>query len=320
MGIIQDRHFGEEAAAVVRKVGAEVTDFRVGDRIVVAAGEAIANVANVDAWLARKIPDHISYPVAASFLTVTMTAIYALEHVARLQPGETVLIHSAAGGVGQMAIQIAQKCGARVFATCSGPKRAFLRETFGLADEDIFSSRDESFRNEILAATGGRGVDVVLNSLSGKLLEATWYCLAPFGRFVEIGKRDIHENAGLPMDVFRRNVSFSSVDMVLVVADGRRDLANRLIDEACTKVFEGELKVPEKLLEFPFSQVEQAFRLMQRGKHIGKIILVPDDGRGDENKVMVKKGYHLGTQLFSADKKYLIVGGLGGLGLKLAEW
>lgn len=316
VGLIQDYHFGEECAGVVTAVGVNAAkDFQVGDRIVVAAGECIANRARADAWLARKIPTGVSDVAAASFLTVTMTALYALHHVARLQAGDTILVHSAAGGVGQMAIQLAQARGARIFATCSQGKRKFLKEQFGFSDEQIFSSRDDSFRKDVLAATGGRGVDVVLNSLSGKLLEATWRSLAPFGRFVEIGKRDVHENAGLPMDVFRRNVSFSSIDMVLVVQQDKA-LTNRLIDEACGLVFGGKIRVPDSLLEVPFSDVERAFRLIQQGKHIGKVILVPGDG-----DVMLKpRGYHLLTRLFHPDKKYLIAGGLGGLGLKLAEW
>lgn len=316
VGLIQDYHFGEECAGVVTAVGSKAAgSFQPGDRIVVAAGECIGNRARADAWLARKIPPGVGDTAAASFLTVTMTALYALHHVARLRAGDSILIHSAAGGVGQMAIQLARDRGARIFVTCSQGKRRFLRERFGFADEQIFSSRDDSFRAGVLAATGGRGVDVVLNSLSGRLLEATWRCLAPFGRFVEIGKRDVHENAGLPMDVFRRNVSFSSIDMVLVVQQDK-ELANQLIDEACDLVFAGKIQVPESLLEVPFSDVERAFRLIQQGKHIGKVILVPGDG-----DVMLKpRGYHLLTRLFSPEKKYLIAGGLGGLGLKLAEW
>jgi acyl transferase domain-containing protein/NADPH:quinone reductase-like Zn-dependent oxidoreductase len=316
VGLIQDYHFGEECAGVVTAVGANAAgEFQPGDKIVVAAGECIANCARADAWLARKIPAGVSDTAAASFLTVTMTALYALHHVARLRASDTILIHSAAGGVGQMAIQLAQARGARILATCSQGKRAFLKARFGLAEEQIFSSRDDSFRADVLATTGGRGVDVVLNCLSGRLLEATWRCIAPFGRFVEIGKRDVHENAGLAMDVFRRNVSFSSIDMVLVVQQDKA-LANELIDEACELVFGGKLQVPDSLLEVPFSDVERAFRLIQQGKHIGKVILVPGDG-----DVMLKpRGYHLLAKLFDPSKKYLIAGGLGGLGLKLAEW
>ncbi|KAI3396833.1 hypothetical protein diail_11662 [Diaporthe ilicicola] len=316
VGLIQDYDFGEECVGVVNKVGPSAAkDFQPGDRIVVAAGECMANYARADAWLARKVPDGVSDTTAASFLTVTMTALYALHHIARLQADDTILIHSAAGGVGQMAIQLAQARGARIFVTCSQGKRAFLKERFGFSNEQIFSSRDDSFKADVLAATDGRGVDVVLNSLSGRLLEATWQCVAPFGRFVEIGKRDIHENSGLPMDVFRRNVSFSSIDMVLVVEKDRA-LTGRLIDEACKLVFGGQIKVPESLLEVPFSDVERAFRMLQQGKHIGKVILVPGDG----DVLLKPRGYHLLTKLFDPEKKYLIVGGLGGLGLKLAEW
>lgn len=318
MGFIQDWRFGEECAGIITKTGSDIdiSRFKAGDRVLMCADMSISNVARNKARHVRKIPDHVSFVVAASFITVTMTALYSLLDVGRLQPGETVLIHSAAGGVGQMAIQIAQQLGAKVLATCSEGKREFLHRQFGLQDSEIFSSRNDSFQQGVFQATNGRGVDVVLNSLAGKLLEATWQCIAPFGRFVEIGKRDIHQNSNLSMDVFSRNVSFSSVDM-LVVMGRNESLSQRLMDDACQKVFSGEIKVPETLLEMSFGDVEQAFRLLQQGKHIGKIILVPQP----DDKIMVApQTYSLTSGLFKEEKTYLLVGGLGGLGTAIAEW
>ncbi|KAF2096276.1 hypothetical protein NA57DRAFT_43427 [Rhizodiscina lignyota] len=316
MGIIQDWRLGLEFAGVVTKIGTDVdsSTFKLGDRVVAIGELSIANRTRVEIGNCRKIPDDMSFAQAASFLTITMTANYSLVELVRLRPNETVLIHSASGAVGQIAVQIAQSIGAKVFATCSAPKRAFLRQRFGLNDAQIFSSRDDSFRRGVMEATHGRGVDVILNSLSGKLLEATWQCIANFGRFVEIGKRDIHENASLPMEVFKRNVSFSSVDMQLIKRENPQ-LYRREIDAACRRVFQEGLDLPE-LLEVPFGDVEKAFRFLQSGKHIGKIVLVPTR----DDKVLVAPASYNMDPLFRPDKTYLLVGGLGGLGSILAEW
>lgn len=142
------------------------------------------------------------------------TAIYGLVDRANLRKGESVLIHSGAGGVGIAAIQIAHLRGAEVFTTVSTiEKKNFLVETLGVKRENIFNSRDSSFLPGILAVTNHKGVNVVLNSLTGDLLHDSWRCCARFGRFVEIGKRDLTEAGKLDMQVFRRNVSFTAFDV-----------------------------------------------------------------------------------------------------------
>ncbi|KAH8885836.1 hypothetical protein GQ53DRAFT_876671 [Thozetella sp. PMI_491] len=319
MGLIQDWGLGNECSGVVHAIGSKVdeTRFKPGDRVVASLRGAHATRVRINWQVCRKIPDSIDFPVAASFMTVTTTALYALLDLGRLTIGETVLIHSAAGGVGQIAIQLAQRAGAKLLVTCSESKRAFLREKFGLDDSQIFSSRDESFIQGVLAATQGRGVDVVLNSLAENLLQATWRCMAFFGRFIEIGKRDIHQNSRLEMEIFRRNTTFAAVDMVAVF-EKHRALANRLIDQACDLVFSGEIRVPDSLLEMPFSAAERAFRQLQLGKHIGKIILVPR--LDDMIRLAPLAPTVVDTPLFDAAKIYLLVGGLGGLGSAVAEW
>ncbi len=223
-----------------------------------------------------KMPDSMSFAQAAGLPVMLTTAYYSLITLGRVRAGETVLIHSAAGAVGQVAIQLAQRAGARVLVTCSQPKRELLRERYGLSDEAIFSSRDDSFVSGVLEATGGQGVDIVLNSLAGRLLHATWNCIRPFGRFIEVGKRDIHLNSNLGMEPFRRNVVFASVDMILVHELDPK-LSRELLRETLRLVFDGEIRPPEGLFEFSYGQVERAFRLMQLGRHTGKIVLVPDD-------------------------------------------
>lgn len=319
LGIIQDHQMGSECAGYITRIGAHVDNhaLKVGDRVIACRPDKCGHATFVHqaASLCFKIPDCISFATAGSISIVLNTAYYSLYDVARLQRGETVLIHSAAGGVGQVAIQLAQRIGARVLATCSESKRDILREQYGLKDSEIFSSRDDSFARRVLEATDGQGVDVALNSLAGKLLHATWSCIRPFGRFIEIGKRDIHQNTNLAMRPFRNNVTFSSVDLTLLY-DLRPDHARKLATEALDLFFAGDIKAPSGIHEFPYSQVDKAFRLMQLGKHTGKIVLIPDEN----DMVPVVPATYQNKALFDPNKTYLLVGGLGGLGTITAEW
>ena len=320
MGIVQDRNLGDECSGIVHRIGAGVdaSRFKPGDRVVACRpGQgAHSTFVRQPAALCLKMPDSFSFSVAASWSGVLTTAYYALIMVARLRPRETILIHSSSGGVRQMAIQLAQRIGANVFTTCSPGKRDFLKNHFGLSDSQIFSSRDESFVEDVMAATDGRGVDVVLNSLAGKLLTASWDCIATLGRFVEIGKRDIHQNANLPMAPFRRNVMFASVDLVLIY-ETQPKLAQYILEESAKLIFSGEVKPAHPIAEYTFEDVEKAMRLMQQGKHVGKVVLVP---RPEDKLPVTPERFNDLRSRFDADKVYLIMGGLGGLGTALAEW
>ena len=319
MGIIDDFRLGDECSGVVLRVGRDVdaNSFRVGDRVSAwRPGQgAHRSVVRNPASLCYKLKD-ISFAAAAAFPCVLTTAYYAFVHLARLQPGEHVLIHGAAGGVGQMAVQLAQNIGAIVIATCgSQAKRDILKSTYGLNDDHIFSSRDSSFVQDVLDLTNGKGVEVVLNSLAGDLLHHTWACIARFGRFVEIGKRDIHENAKLDMEPFRKNVSFASLDLITVF-EHKRSLGAEIFRESCKLVEDGAVRLPETITELPYAEAEKAFRLLQLGKQTGKLVLVPKKGE----LVPVSSPVYRDTKLFSPDKVYLLSGGLGGLGRTLAEW
>jgi len=317
LGIIQDYNMGNECAGVVERIGAGVADLVLGDRVVAyRPGQgAHGTLTRQPRGMCLKIPDDMSFALAASLPVTLTTAYYSLFTLGRLRQGETVLIHSGAGGVGQVAIQMAKSAGARVLVTCSEGKRALLKEKYGLSDAQIFSSRDDSFQRAVMDATNGKGVDVALNSLAGKLLHSTWACVAPFGRFIEIGKRDIHQNSNLGMGQFRKNVIFASVDMILVY-ELDPALAAELLQETFRMVISGEVSPPEGLFEFSYGSAERAFRLMQLGRHTGKIVL----GVDENEKVMVAPPTYHQTQLFRPDKTYLLVGGLGGLGTATAEW
>ncbi|KHN94311.1 polyketide synthase [Metarhizium album ARSEF 1941] len=318
MGIIEDFNLGDECAGICTKVGAKVKGFEVGDRVVAlrpGQGAHRSLVRNPASWC-YKLPDTMSFTDAAAMPLILGTAWFALDHTARLATGESVLIHAAAGGVGQMAIQIAQRAGAHIYATMGSPaKRQLLKDVYGLKEEQMFSSRDASFAKGVMDATGGKGVDVVLNSLAGPLLHASWACLAPFGRFLEIGKRDIHENSKIAMDPFRRNVLFASIDLVTMF-EKNEALGEKLFKECFALLANGEIRTPATIKEVPYSEVVKGFRLLQMGKHTGKIVLVPHP----EDMVPVMRGGYRHVRLFSSSKTYLLVGGLGGLGRALSQW
>jgi NADPH:quinone reductase-like Zn-dependent oxidoreductase len=210
---------------------------------------------------------------------VFATAYYSLFDIGRLLKGETVLIHAAAGGVGQAAIMLCQMIGAEIFATVgSTAKKTFLKETYNIPEDHIFFSRDTTFAKGIKHATKGRGVDLVLNSLAGDSLRATWECMAHFGRFVEIGKRDILANSGLEMAVFEHNATFSSVDLTVVAAE-RPQVMKRVLDDVFDLLRKGVVQPISPITIFPISNVEAAFRTLQAGKAHGKILVTanPDD-------------------------------------------
>lgn len=319
MGIIEDYKLGDECSGIIIRKGSQVDDsaFRIGDRVVAwRPGQgAHCSIVRNPAPLCFKLGE-MSFGVAAAMPLILTTAYYSLVDVARLQPGETVLIHSAAGGVGQMAVQIAHMVGAKVLATVgSQAKRDLMKAKFSLTDDQMFSSRDDSFVAGVMAVTNGRGVDVALNSLAGKLLHATWGCIAPFGRFIEIGKRDIHENSKIQMDQFRINVTFASVDLITMF-ERNKALGARLFQECCRLVHEGVISPPETVTELSYAEAQKGFRLLQMGQHTGKVVLVPSK----EDTVPVMPPSFRNTHLFNSSKTYLLVGGLGGLGRTLAEW
>ena len=191
-----------------------MSDLRPGDRVVVMAPGHFSTLESFPEWACEKLKDDEDYNVVSTIPLVFSTALYGLYDRAGLRTNETVLIHSGAGGVGIAAIQIAQLRGAEIFTTVSTEeKKDFLVERLGVKRENIFNSRDSSFLPGILAATNGKGVDVVLNSLTGDLLHDSWRACARFGRFVEIGKRDLTDAGKLDMQMFRRNVTFTAFDV-----------------------------------------------------------------------------------------------------------
>ena len=275
LGQLAGNHLGQECSGVVTKVGPNVQTIKQGDRICAISGSTIANLARCKADCAVLIPDSMSYPQGASIPIIYCTAQYCLAHVARLRPDETILIHAAAGGVGQAAIMLAQATKARVLATIGSlEKKEFLMQTYHIPEDCIFYSRDTSFAKGVLQATGDKGVDVALNSLAGEQLSATWQCMAPFGRFVEIGKRDITSNSNLEMARFEQNVSFTAVDLTALVQH-KPELLQEVFKEVMDLFQQDIIAAVSPIHEFAVSEVETAFRSLQSGKLMGKLVIVP---------------------------------------------
>lgn len=314
---------GREGAGVVTRVGANVTSVQPGDRVFFVFFKALkhtsafANYVRVPSWYASKVPAALSLAEATTLPVAYATAIVCLERVARLRAGEIVLVHSAAGAVGQACISIGQYIGARVFATAGTPeKREFLRKRFGL--QHVYSSRDDEFKDQVVNATDGRGVDVVVNSLSGHLLQQTWEVMAEGGRFVEIGRKDFLQNSNLSMRPFDRNVIFAGVDLAKRPSAELREVLSTVIDLATRGVIE-----PIRPLSFvPISQLQQGLRKLQQGQIVGKLIVTvsPDEVILGEVPRRLDLAGAIRSSLLSPEATYLVTGGTGGIGRSLAPW
>ncbi|KAI1748153.1 PKSKA1 [Xylaria castorea] len=317
MGIVpgDERMLGGEAAGVVTKVSPSVKGIEVGQRVVVFSRGCFANRVTAPFRRVHKIPDQMSFEEAATLCAVYLTSIYSLIDLASIGPGKRVLIHSAAGGVGIAAIQLAQYAGADIFVTVGTPqKRQYLQETFGIRDDRIFNSRNVDFAAQIMAITEDQGVDIVLNSLTGDMLDESFRILSDGGVFVEIGKKDILDRNSLAMEPFDRNISFRSVDMSHERAPD--DLVYRLMAKLFELIDEGHVKPISPIHQFSFDDAPSAIRLLRAGKHIGKIVL----SNGVNPKVTVPVRRAPKTLPLRYDACYLIVGGLKGLCGSLAVY
>ncbi|KAI1029050.1 hypothetical protein LB504_012981 [Fusarium proliferatum] len=315
LGQVIGEAFGQECAGVVTRVGTDVERVSVGDSVCGLLRGTFKTFARGSQWQFAKIPSTIDYAVAAAVPVVYTTAYYGLHDLARLQTGESILIHWGAGGVGQAAIQLAKAVGAEVFVTVGSiEKRDFVHEHYGIPLHNVLSSRDLSFVHGIKRLTDGRGVDVILNSTAGQTLRASWDCIAPYGRFIEIGKVDIFANAGLPMGPFKKSVTFSFFDIGLISLERGR-LFSRVLQDVVDLLAKGSITPPQPLHVYSYSDIQEAFRIMQSGSHMGKLVLKAQD----DDHVMVEPS-RKPTYYFDPDASYLLSGGLGGLGRSAARW
>ncbi|KAG8158602.1 hypothetical protein KVR01_011724 [Diaporthe batatas] len=315
MGLIPMTVLGLEGSGIVTKVGSQAAShFGVGDRVSFMGLGAHATRCRTDYRLAVKIPDSTTFPEAAALPIVYITAYHALVNQSRLRKGESALIHAAAGGVWQAAIQVAQRLGLVIYTTVgSQKKRKLLTDTYGIPEEHIFYSRDASFAKDIMRVTGGRGVDCVLNSLSGELLKASWECLAPFGTMIEIGLRDILDKEYLDMRPFAKGTTFTFLDTFGLLKE-KPDYLGGDLKDAFYFIRENSLQAPTPLSVQPFGKAGDTFRTVQQGRHRGKMVpSFEDDGPAP----VLRRAQD--SLRLNPDATYLLVGGLGGLGRSLAR-
>ena len=313
MGQIPDKLLGFDTSGIVRRVGSAVTKFKIDDKVAMYGHGSHRTIHRSKAEFCMLIPDGLSYEQAATIPVVHGTAWYGLVRLARVNKGQSILIHAAAGGVGQAAIQIAKHFEMEIFATVgSEVKRKLLRETYDISDDHILNSRDLSFVKGIKRLTKGRGVDVILNSLSGEALRQTWHCIAPFGTFLEIGIKDILNNTELDMRPFLQDATFGFFNLNHI-EKVRPDIMASIIEGAFDFQRRGISRPITPMVVYPISEVENAFRLMQTGKHVGKIALT--FGENDVVSLL-----NAGAAPFHIDQNaaYLLVGGLGGLGRSIS--
>lgn len=272
LGKLDEDHIGTECAGVVTRAG-DITNLQVGDRVMMGYGDTFKTYARGPYQCATKIPDTLSFTEAASLPTTLMTAYHALHEVARMRKEETILIHAAAGGTGQAAIQVSKYLGAEIYVTVgSNEKKQLIMTLYDIPEDHIFYSRDTSFSQGIKRMTSGRGVDVILNSLAGEGLIASWECIAPFGRFIEIGKRDILSRGKLPMFPFAKNVTFSAVDIALMRQE-RPSHIETILGDIMPLVADNKLRAAQPLQVYGVADIEHAFRNMQSGKNVGKLVV-----------------------------------------------
>jgi acyl transferase domain-containing protein/acyl carrier protein len=305
------RVFGDEVAGIVKAVGKKVKHLAVGDRVFGLAIFGLATQTLARGGDIRRIPEGLSFEEAVTIPVVFMTSWHALQNVARIRPRERILVHAGAGGVGMAAIQIALHLGAEVIATAGNSTKRALLETLGV--KHVIDSRRADFADAVMELTGRRGVDVVLNALAAEAIPMGLSCLAEFGRFIEIGKRDIYQNARIPLWPLRRNASFHVVAMDAVFS-GDESLTRDLLGEVAGLVEQGKL-APLPFRSFPACRIDAAFRLMASGKHIGKVVVAFPES------LVPRRGEPLPPAFaIRDDGTYLITGAFGGFGKVLAKW
>ena len=319
---------GPEGALIDCIIGGEIAGRRrdTGERVFgMSLCFGIATEAKTHEPLLMKIPDHWSMEDAATVSTVYMTCWYGLIERAQLQEGESILIHSGTGGIGQAAINICQHYKCKIFVTVSTEeKRNFLKKHYGLTDKQMFNSRDTNFEEEIMEATDGEGVDLVLNSLAEEKLLAGFRCVGDDGRFIEIGKYDFQMNNPLPMFAFIRNITFHGVALDKVSFLKKKSHLN-LVKKFEAWMYDGiknGMVKPLNRTVFRVNEVKEAFKYMMTGKHIGKVLVKIRDEEPSRGPMKAKPVKMMATAKtwFDPDKVYILIGGLGGMGIEIVYW
>nr|BBH87623.1 polyketide synthase [Thermosporothrix sp. COM3] len=301
---------GIECAGIITAVGPGIETVHVGAAVIALAPHAIGAYVTTDVRYVLPIPEPLCFEDAVTIPIAFLTASYALHTLGHMQPGERVLIHSAAGGVGLAAVQLAKLAGVEIFATAGTPeKRAYLQS---LGVQHVMDSRSLEFAEEVMRLTNGEGVDLVLNALAGAYIQKGLSVLRLCGRFLELGKRDIYQGSQLSLAPFRNNLAYHAIDLDKLIK-GRPGLIGGLLAAIGRKLDEGQI-TPLPYRSFALSDAEDAFRYMAQAKHIGKIVLTHQPQKARPKHVVSI------PVIVRAQASYLITGGLGGIGLTMARW
>lgn len=286
MGIVPENHhlLGLEGAGTIRRLGPGVKSFNIGQRVGIFEKGTFANRIIASTERTYALPDDLSFEDASTLPSVYLTSIYSMFNLASTKKGDRVLIHSASGGIGIACINLCKYLGAEIFATVgTDEKRSFLMGNFGIPSDHIFNSRDASFATDLMRETNGYGVDVIINSLTGDLLDASWRCIAEGGTMVEIGKKDLLARNSLAMDPFLRNASYRGFDM------SHKHVTDTLIAQLIAQMMDllarGHIKPISPIKTFNFDDIASAFRFMRGGNHFGKIVIT--DGPDAHPQVQV---------------------------------
>lgn len=311
---------GLECAGKIIRFGKNVSKYAIGDRVVGFGSSCFANRVVTKAAAVSYIPRSLSFEAAATIPSTFLTSYYALVHLGRLAPGEKILIHGAAGGVGLAAIQIARWCGAKIYATAGSNEKRQLLHMMGV--DYVLDSRSLSFAEDIMSITQGTGIDMVLNSLAGEAINRNLSILKPFGRFLELGKRDFYENTRVGLRPFRNNITYFGIDADQLMNE-RPELTAKIFNEVMG-LFETGILHALPYNRFEARDIVDAFRFMQQSLQIGKIIVTYQNGIPLAHTKSVdplsSKSSNKTRLKLDHQATYLITGGLGGFGLRTALW
>lgn len=300
---------GAECSGRISRVG-ENSRWSVGDEVIAVAPGSFGTHVTVNEALVALKPTGLTHQQAAAIPIAFLTAQYALHDCARLRSGDSVLIHSASGGVGLAAMQLANLSGIQVFATAGTDEKRQYVQRHGA--EYVMDSRSLAFADEVWQVTGGHGIDAILNSLPGEAIAKGLSILKTGGRFLEIGKRDIYSDRALGLYPFRNNLALFAIDLDQLFKEQPQKMG-QMLGQLSARFERGELE-PLPVTSFSSNSVVSAYRFMQQGKHIGKVV-----AGYDQRPDSVLAG-DFAPLCFDADATYWIAGGLGGFGLEIASW
>ncbi|PVH94007.1 putative FSP1 [Periconia macrospinosa] len=316
LGELEDSTLGMECSGIITKAGniAMSKGYQPGDRVFGMMRGPMSSRVRTEWTNLQHIPPTLSFKQAASIPVAFSIAVIGLLEMARVHVGQSVLINSAAGTVGQAAVKVAQRVGARVFITVGSPEeKNYMISKYGIPEDLVFSHGNASFAGGVLAATNGKGVDIVLNSLSGSLLQPTLSVIAPFGHFIDIAVSDSQTNSAIKMDPFPRPITFSTVDLRMLMHH-RPESVYRALTQVTSMLQENLLQLDWKIINHPIVETVEAFDQMVKGNHLGKVVL-----RADPQDTVRVLACNQNLKL-SPFASYLLVGGVGGIGRSVAAW